>query len=55
MDEECNEGQGVAVRTLDLSPNIDSVAVQRMIEEIRSGDPVATASNYDRTHNRHNR
>jgi hypothetical protein len=39
----------------DLSLEMDSVAIQRMIEEIRSGDPIATAANYNRTHNKHNR
>jgi hypothetical protein len=39
----------------DLSLEMDSVAIQRMVEEIRSGDPVATAANYNRTHNKHNR
>jgi hypothetical protein len=39
----------------DLSLNVDSVAIQRLIEEVRSSDSVATSANYNRTHNRHNR
>jgi hypothetical protein len=41
--------------TPELSLEMDSVAIRRMIEEIRSGDPVASAANYNRTHNKHNR
>ena len=55
MNEVFDRTEAVAEQPLDLSLNIDSVAVRRMIEEIRSGDPTATAVNYDRTHNRHNR
>jgi hypothetical protein len=36
------------------SPEIDSVTLQRLIEEVRTGEPVVTGS-YNRTHNRHNR
>ena len=39
----------------DLSLNVGSVAIQRLIEEVRSSDSVATPANYNRTHNRHNR
>ena len=39
----------------DLSLNVDSVAIQRLIEEVRFSDSVATSANYNRTHNRHNR
>jgi hypothetical protein len=39
----------------DLSLNVDSVAIQRLIEEVRSSDSFATSANYNRTHNRHNR
>jgi len=39
----------------DLSLNVSSVAVQRLIEEIRSSDSVAVSASYNRTHNRHNR
>jgi hypothetical protein len=38
----------------DLSSSIDSVAIARLIEEVRSGDPI-DAANYNRTYNRHNR
>jgi hypothetical protein len=39
----------------DLSLNVSSVAVQRLIEEIRSTDSAAVSASYNRTHNRHNR
>lgn len=41
--------------TLELSQEIDSIAIARMIDEVRGGDPIATAGSYNRTHNRHNR
>ena len=37
------------------SLDVDSVAVQRLIEEVRSSDSVAASANYNRTYNRHNR
>jgi hypothetical protein len=40
---------------LDASSEIDSVAISRLIEEVRSGDSIAPASDYNRTYNRHNR
>ncbi|WP_443044835.1 YhhA family cyclophane-containing RiPP [Streptomyces sp. NBC_00343] len=36
------------------SPEIDSVALRRLIEEVRTSEPVVSSS-YNRTHNRHNR
>jgi hypothetical protein len=36
------------------SPEIDSVALQRLIEEVRTSEPVMTGA-YNRTYNRHNR
>ncbi|WP_369016051.1 YhhA family cyclophane-containing RiPP [Streptomyces sp. B1866] len=36
------------------SPEIDSVVLQRLIEEVRTNEPVVTNS-YNRTYNRHNR
>lgn len=36
------------------SPEVDSVALQRLIAEVRTEKPVMS-SNYNRTHNRHNR
>ncbi|WP_411158380.1 YhhA family cyclophane-containing RiPP [Streptomyces sp. CBMA29] len=36
------------------TPEIDSVALQRLIEEVRTSEPAATMG-YNRTHNRHNR
>jgi hypothetical protein len=44
-----------ADQCMDRTSKIESVAIQRMIEEVRSGDPIATAANYNRTHNKHNR
>jgi hypothetical protein len=37
------------------SLDVDSVAVQRLIEEVRSSASVAASANYNRTYNRHNR
>ena len=37
------------------SLDVDSVAVQRLIEEVRSSDSAAAFANYNRTYNRHNR
>ena len=42
--------QGPAVS----SPEIDSVVLQRLIEEVRLSEPVLDAA-YNRTYNRHNR
>jgi hypothetical protein len=39
----------------DLTPKIDSIAIQRMIEEVRSGEAIGTPASYNRTHNKHNR
>lgn len=36
------------------SLEMDSVALQRLIEEVRTSEPVVTG-NYNRTYNRHNR
>jgi Zn-finger nucleic acid-binding protein len=36
------------------SPEIDSVALQRLIAEVRNDEPIM-ASKYNRMHNRHNR
>lgn len=36
------------------SPEIDSVALRRLIEEVRTSEPVASGA-YNRTYNRHNR
>lgn len=36
-------------------PNLDSVALQRLIDEVRTGEPAMVGGKYDRTHNRHNR
>jgi hypothetical protein len=38
----------------ELSLPVGSVAIERLIEEVRSGDSVDAAS-YNRTYNRHNR
>ncbi len=45
----------VAGESTDLSPSLNSVAIQRLIEEVSSSDSVAASANYNRTHNRHNR
>lgn len=36
------------------SLEMESVALKRLIEEVRTSEPVMTG-NYNRTHNRHNR
>jgi hypothetical protein len=41
--------------SVDLSLDVNSVAVQRLIEEVRSSDSVAVPAHYNRTYNRHNR
>jgi hypothetical protein len=50
MDE-----QSTADNRMDRTSKIESVVIQRMIEEVRSGDSIGTAANYNRTHNKHNR
>ena len=40
---------------LSGTSEIDSIAIQRMIEEVRSGDSSGTPASYNRTHNKHNR
>ena len=37
-----------------LSPKMDSIALLRLIDEVRAGEPILTGA-YNRTHNRHNR
>lgn len=54
-----NSEKSSLVRDIDEPVNpsldVDSVAVQRLIEEVRSSDSVAASANYNRTYNRHNR
>ena len=45
----------VSYDPLERSLEIDSIAIRRMVEEVRSNDPIAAAAAYNRTHNRHNR
>ena len=47
--EEQTEGD------IEQSVDLDSVVIQRLIAEVRAGEPVLTGSRYDRTHNKHNR
>jgi len=35
--------------------DFDSVVLERLIGEVRAGEPVLTGGHYDRVHNRHNR
>lgn len=35
--------------------DFDSVAIRRLISEVRDDEPVLVGPRYDRTHNRHNR
>lgn len=46
-DEETTTGQQIA--------DFDSVAIQRLISEVGSNEPVIAISGYNRTYNRHNR
>ena len=55
MNTEESGSATVFQEPLERSLEIDSVAIKRMIEEVRSNDPVATAGHYNRTHNKHNR
>lgn len=40
--------------SVEPSLKLDSVALQRLIEEVRTSEPVVSGS-YNRTYNRHNR
>jgi hypothetical protein len=46
-DEETTTGPQIA--------DFDSVAIQRLIGEVGSNEPVIAISGYNRTYNRHNR
>jgi hypothetical protein len=46
-DEETTPGPQIA--------EFDSVAIQRLIDEVVGNDPVIAISGYNRTYNRHNR
>jgi hypothetical protein len=54
-----NPEYSLLARDTDESVNsaldVDSIAVQRLIEEVRSNDSIAASANYNRTYNRHNR
>lgn len=45
------EPEDASEETADL----DSVVIQRLIAEVRTGEPVLVGGHYDRVHNRHNR
>jgi hypothetical protein len=47
LDEETTTGPQIA--------DFDSVAIQRLISEVGSNEPVIAISGYNRTYNRHNR
>ena len=47
-----HEGQ---VETPLRAADFDSVAIQRLISEVREDEPVLVGPRYDRTYNRHNR
>lgn len=55
MNTEESDGATAVHEAIERTLEIESVAVRRMIEEIRSGDPVPTSEAYNRTYNRHNR
>jgi hypothetical protein len=54
IDNNIDE-KATADDSIDRTSKIESVAIQRMIEEVRSSDSIGTAANYNRTHNKHNR
>ncbi len=54
MDAEESTADHALKDPVERSLDIDSIAIRRMIEEVRSGDPIVTET-YNRTHNRHNR
>ena len=59
MNTGKNSGKSSLVIDVDgpVNPSldVDSVALQRLIEEVRSSDSVEASANYNRTYNRHNR
>lgn len=55
MNTEESDDATAVHEAIERRLEIESVAVRRMIEEIRSGDPVPTSEAYNRTYNRHNR
>lgn len=48
---ECSDQGEVEMRVADF----DSIAIQRLVSEIRSEEPALVGPRYDRTYNRHNR
>lgn len=59
MDTGNSPEKSFLARGTDESANtsldVDSIAVQRLIEEVRSSDSLTVSANYNRTYNRHNR
>jgi hypothetical protein len=55
MDTTETNSTTTPVEAADLSLDIESIAIDRLIEEVRSGDPASPATDYNRTYNRHNR
>jgi hypothetical protein len=54
MNTEESPDTGVVPAPAVQSSDVGSVALQRLIEEVRTSEPVVTG-NYNRTYNRHNR
>jgi hypothetical protein len=54
MNKEETTRTVVASVPKDRSLEIEGVALQRLIEEVRTSEPVLTGA-YNRTYNRHNR
>lgn len=50
--EETPDSAGVV---LDDELTFDSIVMQRLVDEVRSGQPTMVGGKYDRVHNRHNR
>lgn len=46
--------EDVAGPASELSPKMDSIALLRLIDEVRTSEPILTGA-YNRTYNRHNR
>lgn len=50
--EEARDSAGVV---LDEEVTFDSIVMQRLLDEVRSGQATMVGGSYDRVHNRHNR
>lgn len=49
------EGPETAVQPVSDVSDFDSVAIRRLIDEVRGDEPALVGGRYDRTYHRHNR